>query len=118
MKLGRRLSLGEYKQAVSWSKYIMPSNVAIKGKARGIECIYPNYSLDPNSLLMYKHMDVAIKLISQPNEDEDLPVLLEKQLTSDYDGSGGCRKVVDGEHVVVWWRMHQLPGFLSIPSNF
>ncbi|ESW27527.2 hypothetical protein PHAVU_003G199900 [Phaseolus vulgaris] len=93
VRSGRRLSLGEYKRAVSWSKYLISSGAAIKGEAE------EEWSADLSQLFIgskfasgrhsriyrgiYKHMDVAIKLVSQPEEDEDLAVQLEKQFTSE-----------------------------------
>nr|KYP56308.1 Serine/threonine-protein kinase HT1 [Cajanus cajan] len=62
VRSGRRLSLGEYKRAVSWHAFASGRHSRIY---RGI----------------YKHMDVAIKLVSQSEEDEELAVLLEKQFT-------------------------------------
>lgn len=93
VRSGRRLSLGEYKRAVSWSKYLVSSGAAIKGEGE------EEWSADLSQLFIgskfasgrhsriyrgiYKHMDVAIKLVSQPEEDEELAVLLEKQFTSE-----------------------------------
>ncbi|XP_014505985.1 serine/threonine-protein kinase HT1 isoform X2 [Vigna radiata var. radiata] len=93
VRSGRRLSLGEYKRAVSWSKYLISSGAAIKGEAE------QEWSADLSQLFIgskfasgrhsriyrgiYKHMDVAIKLVSQPEEDEDLAVSLEQQFTSE-----------------------------------
>ncbi|XP_057459424.1 serine/threonine/tyrosine-protein kinase HT1-like [Actinidia eriantha] len=92
-KLERRLSLGEYKRAISWSKYLVSSGAAIKGG--GEEA----WSADMSQLLIgnkfasgrhsriyrgvYMQRDVAIKLISQPEEDRDLADLVEKQFTSE-----------------------------------
>lgn len=92
-KSGRRLSLGEYKRAVSWSKYLVSSGAAIKGEGE------EEWSADMSQLLIgskfasgrhsriyrgvYKQKDVAIKLVSQPEEDEDLASFLEKQFTSE-----------------------------------
>lgn len=90
---GRRLSLGEYKRAISWSKYLVSSGAAIKGEGE------EEWSADLSQLFIgskfasgrhsriyrgiYKQRDVAIKLISQPEEDEDLAASLEKQFTSE-----------------------------------
>ncbi|XP_054822185.1 serine/threonine/tyrosine-protein kinase HT1-like [Prosopis cineraria] len=90
---GRRLSLGEYKRAVSWSKYLVSSGAAIKGEGE------EEWSADLSQLFIgskfasgrhsklyrgiYKQKDVAIKLISQPEEDADLAALLEKQFISE-----------------------------------
>ncbi|XP_057442962.1 serine/threonine/tyrosine-protein kinase HT1-like [Lotus japonicus] len=92
-KAGRRLSLGEYKRAVSWSKYLVSPGAAIKGEGE------EEWSADMSQLLIgmkfasgrhsriykgvYKERDVAIKLVSQPEEDEDLACFLEKQFTSE-----------------------------------
>ncbi|GFZ17475.1 protein kinase superfamily protein [Actinidia rufa] len=92
-KLERRLSLGEYKRAISWSKYLVSSGAAIKGGGE------EEWSADMSQLLIgnkfasgrhsriyrgvYKQRDVAIKLISQPEEDRDLANLVEKQFTSE-----------------------------------
>ncbi|MCI30965.1 serine/threonine-protein kinase HT1-like, partial [Trifolium medium] len=88
-KSGRRLSLGEYKRAVSWSKYLVSSGAAIKDEEED------EWSADMSQLFIgskfasgrhsriyrgvYKQKDVAIKLVSQPEEDEDLASFLEKQ---------------------------------------
>ncbi|KAJ9140334.1 hypothetical protein P3X46_030993 [Hevea brasiliensis] len=90
---GRRLSLGEYKRAVSWSKYLVSSGAEIKGEEEG------EWSADMSQLFIgnkfasgrhsriyrgiYEQKDVAIKMISQPEEDEDLAAMLEKQFTSE-----------------------------------
>lgn len=92
-KLERRLSLGEYKRAVSWSKYLVSSGAEIKGEGE------EEWSADMSQLFIgnkfasgrhsriyrgvYKQRDVAIKLISQPEEDGDLAAYLEKQFTSE-----------------------------------
>ncbi|KAH7528476.1 hypothetical protein FEM48_Zijuj05G0076300 [Ziziphus jujuba var. spinosa] len=92
-KSGRRLSLGEYKRAVSWSKYLVSSGAEIKGEGE------EQWSADMSQLFIgfkfasgrhsriyrgiYKQRDVAIKLISQPEEDENLASLLEKQFISE-----------------------------------
>ncbi|KVI06336.1 hypothetical protein Ccrd_015317 [Cynara cardunculus var. scolymus] len=96
-KLERRLSLGEYKRAVSWSKYLVSSGGEIKAKGEEEEDI--EWSADMSQLFIgnkfatgrhsrvyrgvYKQKDVAIKLISQPEEDGDLASMLEKQFTSE-----------------------------------
>ncbi|KAL1371622.1 hypothetical protein HN51_001854 [Arachis hypogaea] len=90
---GRRLSLGEYRRAVSWSKYIVSSGAAIKGEGE------EEWSADLSQLFIgskfasgrhsriyrgiYKHIDVAIKLVSQPEEDEELAAQLENHFTSE-----------------------------------
>ncbi|KAL1566193.1 Serine/threonine-protein kinase ht1 [Salvia divinorum] len=92
-KLERRLSLGEYKRAISWSKYLISSGAEIKGGGED------EWSADMSQLFIgnkfasgrhsriyrgvYKQRDVAIKLISQPEEDGDLAAFLEKQFTSE-----------------------------------
>ncbi|KAF5730087.1 serine/threonine-protein kinase HT1-like [Tripterygium wilfordii] len=92
-KIKRRLSLGEYNRAVSWSKYLVSSGAAIRGEGE------EEWSADMSQLLIgnkfasgrhsriyrgiYKHRDVAIKLISQPEEDEDLAAMLDGQFTSE-----------------------------------
>jgi hypothetical protein len=93
VRSGRRLSLGEYKRAVSWSKYLVSSGAAIKGNEQD------DWNADMSQLFIgakfdsgrhsriyrgiYKNMDVAIKLVSQPEEDEELAALLEKHFTSE-----------------------------------
>ncbi|KAJ6977471.1 serine/threonine/tyrosine-protein kinase HT1-like [Populus alba x Populus x berolinensis] len=92
-KSERRLSLGEYKRAVSWSKYLVSSGAEIKGEGEG------GWSADMSQLFIgnkfasgrhsriyrgvYKQRDVAIKLISQPEEDENLATMLENHFTSE-----------------------------------
>ncbi|XP_024972783.1 serine/threonine-protein kinase HT1-like isoform X2 [Cynara cardunculus var. scolymus] len=96
-KLERRLSLGEYKRAVSWSKYLVSSGGEIKAKGEEEEEL--EWSADMSQLFIgnkfamgrhsriyrgvYKQKDVAVKLISQPEEDPDLASMLEKQFTSE-----------------------------------
>lgn len=91
-RLERRLSLGEYKRAISWSKYLVSSGGEIK---EGEE----QWSADMSQLFignkfasgrhsriyrgLYKKRDVAIKLVSQPEEDAHLAALLEKEFTSE-----------------------------------
>ncbi|KAK8525981.1 hypothetical protein V6N13_017055 [Hibiscus sabdariffa] len=93
VKSERRLSLGEYKRAVSWSKYLVSSGAEIKGEGE------EEWSADMSLLLIgnkfasgrhsriyrgiYKQRDVAIKIISQPEEDENLANFLEKQFISE-----------------------------------
>ncbi|GAB4836722.1 hypothetical protein Ancab_001636 [Ancistrocladus abbreviatus] len=92
-KLERRLSLGEYKRAVSWSKYLVSKGGEIKGEGE------EEWSADMSQLFIgdkfasgrhsriyrgiYKRRDVAIKLISQPEEDAELAATLEKQFISE-----------------------------------
>lgn len=89
----RRISLGEYKKAVSWSKYLVSFGGEIKGGGE------EEWSADMSQLLIgskfasgrhsriyhgiYKDQEVAIKLMSQPEEDEILAASLEKQFTSE-----------------------------------
>nr|XP_043614311.1 serine/threonine/tyrosine-protein kinase HT1-like [Erigeron canadensis] len=97
-KLERRLSLGEYKRAVSWSKYLVSSGGEIKANG-GNEQEELEWSADMSQLFIgnkfatgrhsrvyrgvYKQQDVAIKLVSQPEEDGELASMLEKQFTSE-----------------------------------
>lgn len=92
-RLERRLSLGEYKRAISWSKYLVLSGGAIKGGRED------EWSCDMSQLLIgnrfasgrysriyhgiYKEREVAIKMISQPEEDAALAAQLEQQFTSE-----------------------------------
>ncbi|KAK1298902.1 Serine/threonine-protein kinase HT1 [Acorus calamus] len=87
----RRLSLGEFKRAVSMSKYLVSLGGEIKGGGE------EEWSADLKELLIgskfasgrhssvyhgfYKEKEVAIKLMSQPEEDEDLATALEKQFS-------------------------------------
>ena len=97
-KLERRLSLGEYKRAVSWSKYLVSSGGEIKSNSVE-EDDEVEWSADMSQLFignkfatgrhsrvyrgLYKQQDVAIKLVSQPEEDSELASMLEKQFTSE-----------------------------------
>ncbi|KAK7317184.1 hypothetical protein RJT34_01194 [Clitoria ternatea] len=93
LQLGRRLSLGEYTRAVSWSKYLVSPGAAIKGEGEeewGADMsqllIGPRFASGRHSRIyrgVYKEKDVAIKIVSQPEEDEDLAAFLEKQFTSE-----------------------------------
>ncbi|KAK4568589.1 hypothetical protein RGQ29_004130 [Quercus rubra] len=92
-KSERKLSLGEYERAVSWSKYLVSSGAEIKGEGE------EEWSADMSQLFIgnkfasgrhsriyrgiYKQRDVAIKLISQPEEDENLASMLENQFISE-----------------------------------
>lgn len=92
-KSSRKLSLGEYRRAVSWSKYLVSSGAEIKGEGE------EEWSADMSQLFIgskfasgrhsriyrgiYKQIDVAIKLISQPEEDENLASFLERQFISE-----------------------------------
>ncbi|KAF5817327.1 putative protein kinase TKL-Pl-4 family [Helianthus annuus] len=96
-KLERRLSLGEYKRAQSWSKYLVSSGGEIKAKGEKEEEL--EWSADMSQLFIgnkfatgrhsriyrgvYKQHDVAVKLISQPEEDRDLALMLERQFISE-----------------------------------
>lgn len=89
----RRLSLGEYKRAVSWSKYLVSSGGEIKGEGEeewsadmSLLFIGRKFASGRHSRIyrgVYKQRDVAIKLISQPEEDADLAASLERQFTSE-----------------------------------
>lgn len=88
----RRLSLGEYRRAESWSKYLVSDGGEIK---EGEE----EWSADMSQLFigdkfakgrhsriyrgMYKQREVAIKIVSQPEEDESLASSLEMQFKSE-----------------------------------
>ncbi|KAJ6688153.1 SERINE/THREONINE-KINASE HT1-LIKE PROTEIN [Salix koriyanagi] len=92
-KSERRLSLGEYKRAVSWSEYLVSSGAEIKGEGEG------EWSADMSQLFIgnkfasgrhsriyrgiYKQIDVAVKLVSQPEEDESLAAMLENHFISE-----------------------------------
>ncbi|OVA09840.1 Protein kinase domain [Macleaya cordata] len=89
----KRRSNEESNRAVSWSKYLVSSGGEIKGEGE------EEWSADMSQLLIgnkfasgrhsriyrgiYKQTDVAIKLISQPEEDENLATLLENQFNSE-----------------------------------
>ncbi|KAJ8771776.1 hypothetical protein K2173_026953 [Erythroxylum novogranatense] len=93
VKTETRLSLGEYNRAVSWSKYLVSTGAEIKGEGE------EDWSADMSQLFIgnkfasgrhsriyrgiYKQRDVAIKLMSQPEEDENLATVLEKHFTSE-----------------------------------
>ncbi|KAB5524972.1 hypothetical protein DKX38_022721 [Salix brachista] len=92
-KSERRLSLGEYKRAVSWSEYLVSSGAEIKGEGEG------EWSADMSQLFIgnkfasgrhsriyrgiYKQIDVAVKLVNQPEEDESLATMLENHFISE-----------------------------------
>ncbi|KAL3824825.1 hypothetical protein ACJIZ3_020854 [Penstemon smallii] len=93
-KLERRLSLGEYKRAVSWSKYIVSPGAEIKSggqekwSSADMSQLYigNKFASGRHSRIyrgVYKQSDVAIKLISQPEEDRELAEFLENQFTSE-----------------------------------
>nr|XP_018685715.1 PREDICTED: serine/threonine-protein kinase HT1-like isoform X1 [Musa acuminata subsp. malaccensis] len=89
----RKLSLSEYRGAVSWSKYLVSSGGEIKVGSE------ERWSADMSQLLIgskfatgrhsriyhgrYKGREVAIKLMSQPEEDPALAAALEQQFTSE-----------------------------------
>ncbi|KAL6583816.1 Serine/threonine-protein kinase ht1 [Orobanche minor] len=102
----RCLSLSDYKRAVSWSKYLISPGAEIKGCRDGEDdkeedeedeeewsgadmsqlYIGNKFACGRHSRIyrgVYKQRDVAIKLISQPEEDGDLAALLEKQFCSE-----------------------------------
>ncbi|MFS7971787.1 putative protein kinase TKL-Pl-4 family [Helianthus anomalus] len=95
----RRLSLGEYKRSVSWSKYLVSSGGSIKANGGGGGEEEEEWSADMSQLFVgnkfasgrhsrvyrgiYKSKDVAIKLVSQPEEDRELALMLENQFTSE-----------------------------------
>lgn len=109
-KLESRLSLGEYKRAVSWSKYLVSSGAAIKGEGEeewGADMsqlfIGNKFASGRHSRIyrgIYKQRDVAIKLISQPEENGDLAAFLEMQFTSE---------------VALLFRLHH-PNILTVSS--
>lgn len=115
-KLERRLSLGEYKRAQSWSKYLVSSGGEIKGKGEKQEEL--EWSADMSQLFIgnkfamgrhsriyrgvYKQNDVAVKLISQPEEDRDLALMLETQFISE---------------VVLLFRLHH-PNIITVSGSF
>ncbi|KAH8486965.1 hypothetical protein H0E87_025816 [Populus deltoides] len=92
-KSERRLSLREYKRAVSWSEYLVSSGAEIKGEGEG------EWSADMSQLFIgnkfasgrhsriyrgiYKQRDVAVKLVSQPEEDESMAAMLENHFISE-----------------------------------
>ncbi|KAL9375319.1 hypothetical protein Peur_032198 [Populus x canadensis] len=92
-KSERRLSLGEYKRAVSWSEYLVSSGAEIKGEGEG------EWGADMSQLFIgnkfasgrhsriyrgiYKQRDVAVKLVSQPEEDESMAAMLENHFISE-----------------------------------
>lgn len=110
-KSERRLSLGEYERAVSWSKYLVSSGAEIKGEGE------EEWSADMSQLFIgskfatgrhsriyrgiYKQRDVAIKMISQPEEDVNLAAFLEKQFISE---------------VALLFRLHH-PNIITVSSD-
>jgi serine/threonine protein kinase len=93
-RLERRLSLGEYKKAVSWSKYLIaPPGARIRGGGEEL------WSADLSKLEIrgkfasgrhsrvysgrYAGREVAIKMVSQPEEDAALATELERQFASE-----------------------------------
>lgn len=102
VRLERRLSLGEYKRAMSWSKYLVSSGARIKGvggENGDEEPDEDDWSADMSQLYIgakfasgrhshvyhgvYKRRQVAIKIVSQPEEDAELAAALEKQFNSE-----------------------------------
>lgn len=89
----RRLSLGEYNRAESWSKYLVSSGAKIKGDGEEewsadlsqlyIGCKFASGRHSRIYRGIYKQRDVAIKLISQPEEDESLAAELESHFISE-----------------------------------
>ncbi|KAJ4959771.1 hypothetical protein NE237_019681 [Protea cynaroides] len=89
----RRLSLGEYKRSVSWSKYLVSSGAEIKEEGEeewsaDLSQLYigKKFAFGRHSHIyrgIYKQRTVAIKLISQPEENEGLAVMLENQFISE-----------------------------------
>ncbi|KAK1357832.1 Serine/threonine-protein kinase HT1 [Heracleum sosnowskyi] len=92
-RLERPLSLGEYNRAASWSKYLVSSGAEIKGEGEeewGADMsqlfIGNKFASGRHSRIyrgVYKDRDVAIKLISQPEEDSELAAVLEQQFNSE-----------------------------------
>ncbi|KAM3345579.1 hypothetical protein ACQJBY_020211 [Aegilops geniculata] len=93
-RLERRLSLGDYKKAVSWSKYLVaPPGAKIRGGGEEL------WSADLSKLQIrarfasgrhsrvysgrYNGREVAIKMVSQPEEDAALAAELERQFASE-----------------------------------
>ncbi|KAL9227447.1 hypothetical protein vseg_003133 [Gypsophila vaccaria] len=92
-KLKKKVSLGEYRRAESWSKYLVSKGAEIKGEGE------EEWSADMSKLLIgskfasgrhsriyrgiYHRKDVAIKLISQPEEDPDLASKIEGEFASE-----------------------------------
>ncbi|XP_074316904.1 serine/threonine/tyrosine-protein kinase HT1-like [Silene latifolia] len=92
-RLKRKISLGEYRRAASWSKYLVSKGGEIKGEGE------EQWSADMSQLLigckfaagrhsriyrgLYNHKEVAIKLISQPEEDPDLASKIEGEFASE-----------------------------------
>ncbi|KAL6010976.1 hypothetical protein ACLOJK_001420 [Asimina triloba] len=89
----RKLSLRDCKRSSSWSKYIISSGEEIKEEGED------EWRADMSQLLIgykfaagrhsriyrgvYKQMDVAIKLMRQPEEDRKLAALVERQFVSE-----------------------------------
>lgn len=93
-RLERRLSLGEYKKAVSWSKYLVaPPGAKIRGGGEELWSadlskleIRTKFATGRHSRVYsgrYAARDVAIKMVSQPEEDAALAAELERQFASE-----------------------------------
>ena len=94
-RLERRLSLGDYKKAVSWSKYLVaPPGAKIRGGGdqelwtadlSKLE-IRIKFASGRHSRVYsgrYAGREVAIKMVSQPEEDAALAAELERQFASE-----------------------------------
>lgn len=91
-----RLSLGEFRKVVSWSKFLVSSGGKIKGREEDEEA---EWSADMSQLFFgrkfasgrhsqiyrgfYKKIEVAIKMTIQPEEDPNLASALETHFTSE-----------------------------------
>ncbi|KAJ1282913.1 hypothetical protein BS78_03G087800 [Paspalum vaginatum] len=93
-RLERRLSLGEYKKAVSWSKYLIaPPGARIRGGGEELWSadlskleIRGKFATGRHSRVYsgrYGGREVAIKMVSQPEEDATLATELERQFASE-----------------------------------
>ncbi|KAK3160106.1 hypothetical protein QOZ80_1BG0055250 [Eleusine coracana subsp. coracana] len=93
-RLERRLSLGEYKKAVSWSKYLVaPPGARIRGGSEELWSadlskleIRSKFATGRHSRVYsgrYAGREVAIKMVSQPEEDAALAAELERQFASE-----------------------------------
>jgi hypothetical protein len=93
-RLERRLSLGDYKKAVSWSKYLVaPPGARIRGGSEELWSadlskleIRGKFATGRHSRVYsgrYAGREVAIKMVSQPEEDAALAAELERQFASE-----------------------------------
>jgi hypothetical protein len=93
-RLERRLSLGDYKKAVSWSKYLVaPPGARIRGGSEELWSadlskleIRSKFATGRHSRVYsgrYAGREVAIKMVSQPEEDAALAAELERQFASE-----------------------------------